>query len=310
VLFGVPINNFVLIALCLACGLWLRLSRRVDDTSGAGLNAYLVNIAMPAVAFSELHGTSWTTMLGWPAGMAWVLFGFGVAYFYLCARLFRWSPETRGVLILTAALANTSFVGFPLLEAFYGPEAIATGVIVDQLGSFSVLATAGLLVAASSSGTSVSPREILARVIVYPPLLAVFAAFALESVEIPAVLMTALARLAETLIPLALVSVGMQLRLRETSDHRVLLPLASGLLFKLIIGPALVAIPILYLSGARGFEIQVTMLESAMPPMVMGGILAMQHGLRPSLAGLMILVGIPLSFFTVPIWWWLLRGFA
>jgi hypothetical protein len=49
---------------------------------------------------------------------------------------------------------------------------------------------------------------------------------------------------------------------------------------------------------------QVMLIESAMPPMIGAGIVASQAGLHPQLVSLMIGIGIPASFITVPAWHW------
>jgi hypothetical protein len=49
----------------------------------------------------------------------------------------------------------------------------------------------------------------------------------------------------------------------------------------------------------------VTVIESAMPPMIGAGIVASQAKLDPGLVSLMIGIGIPLAFSTVPAWTWL-----
>lgn len=53
---------------------------------------------------------------------------------------------------------------------------------------------------------------------------------------------------------------------------------------------------------------QVTLFEAAMAPMISAGIIAVDHRLNPPLVALMVGIGIPLSFVTLPVWWWLLRG--
>jgi predicted permease len=58
--------------------------------------------------------------------------------------------------------------------------------------------------------------------------------------------------------------------------------------------------------GARGTEIQVTLFEAAMAPMITGSIIAAEYDLDGDLAALMVGVGIPLSFLTLPIWFQLL----
>jgi predicted permease len=51
---------------------------------------------------------------------------------------------------------------------------------------------------------------------------------------------------------------------------------------------------------------RVTVFEAAMAPMIGASIVAMDHDLDPPLLTLMLGVGIPLSFLTLPIWWYLL----
>ena len=82
--------------------------------------------------------------------------------------------------------------------------------------------------------------------------------------------------------------------------------LATGLLFKLVLAPALILIFFAGLSGVEGQAMRVTIFEAAMPPMIGASIVAMNHELDPPFLTLMIGVGIPLSFLTLPAWWYLL----
>jgi malate permease and related proteins len=45
-----------------------------------------------------------------------------------------------------------------------------------------------------------------------------------------------------------------------------------------------------------------------MAPMITAGIIAVDHDLNPALVTLMIGIGIPLSFLTLPVWCWVLRS--
>jgi malate permease and related proteins len=50
----------------------------------------------------------------------------------------------------------------------------------------------------------------------------------------------------------------------------------------------------------------VTVFEAAMGPMIGASIVAIDHELDPPLLTLMVGVGIPFSFLTLPVWWHLL----
>ena len=60
------------------------------------------------------------------------------------------------------------------------------------------------------------------------------------------------------------------------------------------------------LLGAEGQVMRVTVFEAAMAPMIGASIVAMDHDLDPPLLTMMVGVGIPLSFLTLPAWWYIL----
>jgi predicted permease len=53
--------------------------------------------------------------------------------------------------------------------------------------------------------------------------------------------------------------------------------------------------------------IEVSIMEAAMAPMITASILASTHGLKPRLSSMMIGYGIPLSFITLTVWYFILR---
>ena len=82
--------------------------------------------------------------------------------------------------------------------------------------------------------------------------------------------------------------------------------LTVGLVFKLVVAPALILLLFAGVLGAQGQMLSVTVFEAAMGPMIGASIVAMDHELDPPLLTLMVGMGIPLSFLTVPAWWHLL----
>jgi malate permease and related proteins len=111
-------------------------------------------------------------------------------------------------------------------------------------------------------------------------------------------------RLGATLIPIALVSVGYQLQLSHVRGKAS--ALTVGLVFKLAVGPALILLLFAPMLRSDWQVLSVTVFEAAMGPMIGASIVAMDHELDPPLVTLMVGVGIPLSFLTLPVWWYLL----
>ena len=208
--------------------------------------------------------------------------------------------------MLTGGLGNTSFVGLPMIEAYYGHEGIITGIIADQLGSFLVLSTLGITVAGLYSSGRPTAGEIVRRIVMFPPFIALFISLALIPVEYAPWFSAVLKRLGDTLAPLALVSVGFQLRMGHLAGNgRNLL---IGLGFKLLLAPLVIYLLYAQLLGAHGLSIQVTLFEAAMPPMIAASIIACEHELDPELSTLMVAVGILVSFVTLRGWCWVLQG--
>jgi predicted permease len=86
--------------------------------------------------------------------------------------------------------------------------------------------------------------------------------------------------------------------------------LAIGFGFKLVAAPALIALLYLWLFGVRGEIVQMSIFEAAMAPQIGASIVAIERNLDPPLVALMVGIGIPLSFLTLPVWWYLLQPYA
>ena len=297
--------NFTLLLLCLGLGVALRRSGRLPDGAHLTLNAVIVNVALPALAFASVRSLEFDAALLFAVAMPWLVFALGAGFFLLVSRALGFSRATTGGLVLTGALGNTSFVGLPMIEAFFGRDAMQIGLVIDQLGSYLVLSTLGLVAAAAFSGTRATPSEVIGRLVRFPPLLAMAAALLCSGLAIPAWVDSMLMRLADTIPALAMLSVGFQLRLAAFAGNRS--ALAVGLGFKLFLVPFLMAPLYLgLLPEAMHATARIAIFESAMAPMIGAGIVAMQYKLNAPLVSLMLGIGIPLSLMTVPAWWYAL----
>jgi predicted permease len=296
--------NIAVLVACLVVGVLLRASGRLPDNATATINGFITNVALPALIVVYVHGTELRVELVGAVLMPWVLFALGAAVFWTLAQTFSFSRGTTGALMMLGGLGNTSFVGLPMIESFYGAGFLSIGILIDQLGTYLVLSTLGIAVACVYSGESTSLGDVARRVATFPPLLAMLLALALAPVPFPDWLTATLQRLGATLAPLALVSVGMQLRLGALADNRI--ALVAGLAFKLLLGPALLALAYVELMAEQPQTMRVIVFEAAMAPQIGASIVAIQHNLNPPLVTLMVGVGTLLSFVTLPLWWLLL----
>jgi len=294
-------NNLVLLGACFVIGMLLRYSGRLPANAHVSLNGFIIHVSLPALTLLAVHRLAFDKTLLAPAAMAWIMFGLGCVFFWWIGRVMKLRAATIGALILTGSLANTSFIGVPMIEAYFGGHGVGLGLFIDQAGTYLVLSTLGLLVAAIySQGSRPTARAITKKVFTFAPFLAFMAALLLLPVTYPAWIATLLDRLGGTLVPLALVSVGFQIQFGESRGR--VRELILGLAFKLIAAPMVIGLLYAGLFGGRGEMIQITLFEAAMPPQIGGAIVAMDHDLDPQLVTLMVGIGIPLSFLTLFAW--------
>lgn len=302
-------DNILLVFISLLMGLALQRVIAFPKNGYMALNQFVIYIALPALALYYIPKVSVTTDLLYPLGIAWIGFLLSFVFFYTIGKKMGWSNRLIGCLIITAGLGNTSFVGFPIIQALYGEEGLKTAIIVDQPGSFVVMATLGIITAGIFAKGASKGSDILKKIIFFPP----FIAFALACVmnvlhfdfhnNIQSVFM----KLGATVTPVALVSVGLQLKIDRHSKHWKFLSL--GLFFKLFLTPAFFFVLYRIILGGKGISVDASILESAMAPMITGAILASNYGLKPKLSSMMVGVGIPLSFLSLAFWYYLLISF-
>lgn len=269
------------------------------------LNGFIIHVSLPALTLLQIHNVKADPALFYVVLMPWLLFAGSAILFWWISRRLSLSRPTIGALTVVGGLGNTSFIGLPMIESFYGPSGMPTGIIIDQLGTYLVLSTLGFFLICFYSESVTSGREVLRRIVTFPPLIALVVGVALIPVEYPAWAEAILKPLGQTLAPLALVSVGLQLRLGELRGNRS--TLAMGLGYKLVAAPLMVMLVYAGIVDMKAPSMQVMLFESGMAPQIGASIVAIQYGLNAQLISLMVGVGTLVSFVTLPIWW---RAFA
>lgn len=302
-------DNILLIFLCLLLGFGMQRIAAFPKNGHLALNQFIIYVALPALALFYIPKISITTNLLYPLGIAWIGFVLSFIFFYVIGKKLGWPNRLIGCLVITAGLGNTSFVGFPIIQALYGEEGIKTAIIVDQPGSFVVMATLGIITAGIFAKGDSNSSEIIKKILFFPPFIAFVVACVMNILKFDfnEHFETVFQKLGATVTPVALVSVGSQLKIDKRSQHWKFLRL--GLFFKLIITPAIFFLLYKILLGGKGLMVDVSIMESAMAPMITGAILASNYGLKPKLSSMMVGIGIPLSFATLAIWYFILNTF-
>ena len=127
-------------------------------------------------------------------------------------------------------------------------------------------------------------------------------------VVIPSDINTIFEALGGLVVPLALISVGMQLKLDFKSTYWKYIWMGLG--FKLLLFPAIIFVLYFILFQQSGQIIEITLIEAAMAPMITAGIIASSYDLKPRFCSLILSVGIFASFITIPFWYWIVLLFG
>lgn len=296
--------NFVIMFVCLVAGGFIRRRAKFAVRDAKPLNTIILWLSLPSVVLTQIpvliRSGGVTSELAVAAVTPWVGFVVTGLLVLLGARVFGWTRGTIGALALTAGLGNTSFVGLPVVEALFGEAGVRIALLIDQLGTFLIVATLGLLVASIYAGRDLSFSTVAKRVLLFPPFLAFLAsvAWGFSSLPVEGLAVEALKKIGGTLVPLALLSVGWQLELDLKTFRQYGPRLAFGLGLKLFVWPLMVVAAL----GSTGLVYQVNAIEAAMAPMITAAIVASDFELESELAQLMVGLGIPLSVLTLWVW--------
>lgn len=289
----------LLLAICLMLGWLVARFARPPLALAHSLNWWVLNVAFSALVLHLIPRLTFAWHLWFLIASMWFVFLGGWGLFVLLGRALHWSRARIGALTLVCGLGNTSFIGFPMIEALRGEEGLKLALFADQAGTFIALGVGGTIVAALYAGRSVAPLTIVRRVLLFPPFASLLVGIVVALAGgWPQAIDTILARLGATLVPLALFSVGLQFQLHFGKGQ--LAAIAIGLGWKLLLAPLLVWVAG-SLFGVSGLVLTIAVLESAMAPMISAAILATQNDLEPALANTLLGIGILLAFVTVPI---------
>lgn len=301
-------SNFILIIFCLAAGIISRKFNWVAKDGFKALNAWVLYFGLPAISFNFLPKLTWNnSLLFTMLGPLLVLAG-SILFFYILERTSKLSKRTSHTLMLIAGLSNTSFVGFPLITAYFGADKLPIGIVSDQT-TFFLLSTVGVVIAVKGSlkkNNHVDFGFILKRVFTFPPLIGCLLALIIPRFIDVSSLDDFFHTIGSTVSPVALFSIGLQLNFGIVKSE---IPnITYAIIYKLIIGPAIVT-AVAYWWGLKGEIIQVSIFEMAMPSLVATSIILNQFKLNSKVGNSVIGLSIPIGLLTTYLWFYVLNSY-
>jgi malate permease and related proteins len=280
----------------LMIGFGLKLAKK--DYSDVLIN-FCILVAFPALIIQKLYPMKIAVSDLSIVGIAVFSIAFGFFVGFLLSRFLKLGRASAAVVIMACGLGNTSFVGFPFVEALYGADALGYALLFDQFGSFLFLSVFGSMIAAWGAGRDSSPKKLAKSVLTFPPFIAILAALALKLFELPSFVLLGADKLAVTLLPLVTIAVGMKIDVRHIKEN--INNTAAILTLKMGVVP----LAVLAILPSLGIASKVALIESAMPPMVMVAVFAARYGLNEKLAVSVVALGVFASFAVIPLFYYL-----
>ncbi len=283
-----------------------RINPDQSKTLSTWVNNYLFYLVLPALALLHIPPLQFGNELIVAISAAWFTFGLSWLIFGVIGKKLGWDRNLTGCMIIVCGLANTSFMGFPVLELLYGKEALPTALLIDQAGSFLLVSSVAVLVASIYGENTGSLKKVPLKIITFPPFMALILAIALNlfEVSIHPSLLVPFSWIGQTMAPVALLAIGLKLSLDLPSLKSQYFWIGLG--YRLILAPLIIFSVYPFLIDSENLIFKITVLESGMAPMITGSLIAIQYGLRPKLASQLSGIGMPIAIVTVLLWYWVL----
>lgn len=258
---------------------------------------FVIYFSLPGIVFSKIYPLTLderilNLILMF---MCFILFNLALAYFI--GKLMKLERLLLATFMIMATFGNTSFIGFSYIDAFYGQDYIVYGLIYDLFGSFLLLVSIGMFIITWGSGRKNDTKSIFKSMILFPPSLMFLITIIAKNFEVPNFLLLTSQTLGSTLVPLAMIAIGMKLELRNifVKFHIV----SMAMILKMLIVPIIVLLGFQLFYGIEETWVKVTIIEVAMPPMTMATVLAIKGGLDEKVAINSLVLGVILSLFTI-----------
>jgi predicted permease len=265
--------------------------RRVKPDLG-GANKLIVDIALPVLIFISLSSKLFdplAALLFTAASIALIVLSGLIAW-----PLAKFSGATVQAFLPCAMFTNVGPIGIPLIALAYGPEGMATAVVLLVISN-----VLHFTLGAGVMSGKVDWRMVYANPLVWATVLGV--ASSQFQLTLPRWVETSCTMIGSVLVPMMLISLGVRLASSQVADAWV--GARSGVLILIIrIAAALLA---LWLIPLQGLERGALILFACLPPAVFNYMLADKFQVEPNKVASTVIVGHLMSLAFLPLGIWL-----
>ena len=258
----------------------------------AGTNKLVIDIVLPVLIFISLSAKSFDPLaaLSFTAASIVLIVFSGL----LAWPVTRFSGATPQAFAPCAMFSNVGPVGIPLIGLAYGPEGMATAVVLLVISN-----VLHFTLGAGVMSGKIDWRMVYANPLVWATVLGV--ACSQSKLVLPEWIQTSCTMIGSVLVPMMLMSLGVRLASSQVADARV--GVQSGVLI-MIVRLAAVFLTLL-LMPLQGMERGSLILFACIPPAVFNFLLADKFQVEPNKVASTVIVGHVLSLAFLPLGIWL-----
>lgn len=291
------LNQVIVLFLIMVVGYIARKRNIINTPTNKGLSELLLRITLPAMIIVSFNYTYSKEMLV----KAGILFGISlvihVSLVFISKLLYYKFPENvNGVLRFITVFSNCGFMGYPVVSSVYGKVGIFYTAIFNI--PFNILMyTLGVMLFTQKKGFKSLGKEILS-----PTLISIFIGLLIFvlSIKLPYPIFRTLDLIGSTTTPISMIVVGSMIAEIDIKNVFVGIEIYYGALIRLIVTPLLVLI-ILRLCGARGMNLGIPVLITAMPAAANTAIMAEKYNADSMLASRFVFITTIFSTLTIPL---------
>lgn len=294
----VVINQMAMLFLIMIIGYLGAKIGLVDKSAQKNISNLIINITMPMLMISSVAGAD-RSQAGQTVTVTFIIAALSFLAMpvigYLIARLLRVPKEQTKIYVFFTAFSNVGYMGFPVIDAIFGSQALIIAVIFNLL--FNVLAFTYGVALYSGTKTALDIKSFRTPAVI-ASIISIL--MFLVGVAIPEPFQSSIQSLGSTTTPLAMLVIGISLStipIRKVFSEVRLYPYT---LIKQVLVPA-AAYQILKIFVSDPLIIGVTVIVWAMPIATLAVILANHHEREVDLSTQAVFLTTLASVITIPL---------
>ncbi|MCI9468703.1 MAG: AEC family transporter [Oscillospiraceae bacterium] len=231
-----------------------------------------------------------------------LMMAIAIALSWLTVKLLRVPKSESGIIMCLVTYMNTAFVGFPIVETVYGPEAVFYASLSGIPFNLIIYSVGTITLCGGATGEKIPLKKIFTPPLVVTLIGAVIFAF---RIPFPKVVEDTVSTLAGATIPISMLIIGTSLGAipikAAVTNWRIYLVS----LIRLLVCP-IVTYFLLSLFVSNEVIVGIITIEAATPAAMVLAVLCIQYDLDDSIASEGIFISTVMSMVTIPFVIWLL----